>query len=223
MCACPHRLARALAVSGRRLFEAQDAAGWPVLAGGDRRRRPVLRAAAALALRLIEEGALRAAPGGGFVWAGEAAPAHERPAQPIAADAPAARRAGLAGFAYLSAQAARGAGPLTLREAEAGRRLIRDAELRLRLPGLSMNWDAAPSDGHARSGAPLRSAASAAAARRLERVEARAGRAAFALALAACVGGLPLSRLEARFALAPRSAGRRLSDALEKVAAAYDG
>lgn len=221
------RVARALAVSGRRMSVLADGSGWGVFSGGDRRRRPVLRVADALARAMASAGAVVEADGGGWVLA-EGAEARDAPEAPrtalslVAAGAPRSRLRG-PGFAGLALRAERGEGQLSVREAAAGRRLIADAEASLRMPGLSMNWDAVPAD-RARAGpaagAP-RGGGALAAARRLERIEADIGERAWRLCWAACVEGLPLAALERRCGLAKRSAARRLSEALEKLAGAY--
>jgi len=217
------------------MFRLTDGAGWGVFSGGDRRRRPVLRVADALARAMASGGDLIEAEGGGWVLAeGMAVPAPapapgralEAPRAVLslaAAGAPRSRLRG-PGFAGLAIKAERGEGHLTVREAAAGRRLIADAEASLRMPGLSTNWDAVPADrGRAgpAAGAP-RGGGALAAARRLERLEADIGGRAWRLCWAACVEGLPLAALERRCGLAKRSAARRLSQALEKLAGAYE-
>lgn len=219
------RVIRALAVSGRRMFPLPDGSGWGIVHAGDRRRRPVLKAGDALVRAMAADGELVEAAGGGWVVAGPVAGA-AGPAEPLAPAAPRSRLGG-AGFAALALKAARGEGSLTVREAAAGRRLVADAEASLRLRGLSMNWDAVPADGGGRApgggGGGPGGLAAMAARQRLERLRGAAGDRAFDLAWAACVEGLPLAALERRFGLAKRSAARRLSQALEKLADAYEG
>ncbi len=225
------RVARTLAISGRRMFEGLDGV-WRIQPGADRRRRPVLQAPEQVARRMIAQGELVEAAGGGWVLADAAAAPGSPEAPRPALDARAADQAGREpgsrgpGFPGLALKAGRGEGPLTLREAAAGRRLIADAEASLRLPGLTMNWDAVPSDGSQAGAAPgaggPRGGAALAAANRLQRLRREAGARAFDLAWAACVDGLPLAVLERRFGLASRSAGRHLSGALETMADAYE-
>jgi hypothetical protein len=227
------RVARALGVSGRRMLMLADGRNWGVLQGGDRRRRPVLKVADTLVRTMAGAGRLAPAEGGGWVLAGRIGEADCRdgPALSLAtlmaaAGAPRSHLRGV-GFAGLALKAGRGEGALSLREAAAGRRLIADVEAAMRMPGLTMDWDAAPGDrgGRAAAGAGRGGPGGAGAGealRRLERLEAATGERAFALCRAACVDGTPLAVLEQRFGLVRRSAGRRLSEALEKLADAYE-
>ncbi|MDZ4761741.1 MAG: DUF6456 domain-containing protein [Alphaproteobacteria bacterium] len=218
------RAARMLQVSGRRLMCL--GAEWGVLAGGDRRTRPMTRLSAGSAARLIASGVVKRAPGGGFVLAEAAGREHAPETGPgifIVAGAPRSRRRGV-GFQGLAQRALVGEGPLSLRQMRAGVRLIADAEASLRSRGLTMNWDAAPVDrvrrggGTGGLGAPAREAA-----RRIARLRSEVGDGLMDLAWAACVQGCPLGALERRHGLAARSGSARLALALERLAAAYDG
>lgn len=213
------RALRAMAISGRRLLERGD--GWAVVVSVDRRRRPLLKLSDAEARELIADGRVSAAAGGGYVLEGAVAPACG-PSAFVAAGRPRSRRGG-AGFVGLAMRAARGEGPLSLRQAEAGLRLVKDAETAGQRPGLTMDWDAPAADrrprGPGRAG--LLDAAKDAEGR-LAKLERAVGADAFALCWAACVEALPLRALEARFGLARRSGPARVGEALEAVAGAYD-
>jgi hypothetical protein len=223
------RARRALGFSGRRLVETD--AGWAVLAGGDRRRRPIVQLSDGEGRELIACGAAVPAAGGGYVGCGEREQARgDREAIAMAGEAVFVA-VGLprrdvfgAGFAGLAKRAARGEGPLSVRQARAGVRLIADAEQSRRDARLTMDWEAGPADRVRRGagGGGLAEAARAAAAR-LAQAERKAGAAAYRLAWAACVEQMSLAKLEATFGYERRTAGERLSEALEAVAQAYEG
>jgi hypothetical protein len=213
---------RALKLSGRRLVRRAD--GWRVISGMDRRGRSVMQVANDAALGMLAKGELRAAIGGGYVLA----PAEDQAAEPglrifVAAGQP---RAGASsgGFVALARRAMEGEGPLSIRQASAGLRLVADAEATGRDRGLSMSWEMQVRDHGRRSGGWAGAPPSAREAmRRLRHVQVRAGEQAFALAHAACVEGRPLAWLEVRFGLPSRGGADALVDALEQVANAYEG
>ncbi|HEY7799471.1 MAG TPA: DUF6456 domain-containing protein [Hyphomonadaceae bacterium] len=128
------------------------------------------------------------------------------------------------GFARLAELARHGRGPLSLRQALAGLRLIEDAETAARDPMLTMNWDAVPADRSTRGGTNggLQSHARR-AAQRIGRIRAALGKQDFTIVYAACVERMSLKTLEQRFALKRLGARMALSEALEKVAEVYDG
>lgn len=222
------RAKRALAFSGRRLIERDD--GWAVMAGADRRRRPVVRLSDGEARELIAGGRVKAARGGGFIGCDVSDVTEMCAAQAELGDAVfvavgVSRRQGCGpGFAGLARRAARGDGPLSLRQAQAGLRLIADAEARGREAGLTMNWEGVPADRvRRRAGPGGRAFAARAAALRLERVARGVGVAVWTLAWAACVERLSIAQLEQRFGYRAREGGERLSEALEALAGAYEG
>jgi hypothetical protein len=223
------RLLRALDSSRRRLVRTD--AGWAVVDGSQSKR--MMDATREEGERLLERGWIEAATaGGGYVLSGAGRDA-ERPVLMnwapgagasvfLSAGRPRARDGG-AGFPGLAHRAQMGEGPLSLRQAQAGLRLIADVERSGADPSLSMNWNAVASSRMRRSGERGGAWIAMEARRMLARVEATAGKDAFALAKAACVDGLSLRALGARFGLARGDVGEALSVALEKVADAYDG
>jgi hypothetical protein len=226
------RITRVLGVSGRRLVESSE--GWVVIAGTDRRRRPLLKLAPDEVARSIAEQRITPTKGGGFVipatrdGIGDGSPGdQEEPAAgPWVYERLSAPRPKGRGFAALAQQAFRAEGPLTMRQASAGLQLIEDAEQASRDPGLTMNWDAGPADKKRRGpGAPPASRASVAATGRIRRVrEALASRETdFPLLWAACVQQLSLQGLQRRFNFTRRALGPALEGALERLADAYVG
>jgi hypothetical protein len=217
-------LIRILRVSGRRLVECNGE--WRVLPRGDRRRRSLMTISAVDVERLRAE-KLLVASSGGYVLS----PDHETPEEPLAAGpwvfkaacVPAAK-GHWRGFARLAELARHGRGPLSLRQALAGLRLIEDAEAAVRDPLLTMNWDAVPADRNTRSGRDggLQPHARR-AARRIERIRAALGKRDFTIVYAACVERVHLKTLEQRFGLKRLGARTVLPEALEKVAEIYDG
>jgi hypothetical protein len=128
------------------------------------------------------------------------------------------------GFAGLASRAHAGEGPLTLRQALAGLRLIEDAEQSLRGERTTMDWSGLVVDGQQRR---ARDGGLALAARRakerIARVRADAGEALFALAWSACVERASIRSLARARGVKGREVQLRLSLALERLAAAYDG
>ncbi len=220
------RLVRALTPSRRRLVRSPR--GWAVL--GPASSRPLLEVEARDGDRLLALGwATPAEAGAGYCLddAMRGAGRLEVERSPgasvfLAIGRPRARKAG-PGFAGLAHLAEQGGGPLSLRQAGTGLRLIADAERAGAEPSLTMNWSATPSTLRRRDGARGATWLAAEARRVLYRLEQAVGEPAFRLAWAACVDGLTLSALEQRFSLARRGAGAVLADALERLAEAYDG
>jgi hypothetical protein len=120
--------------------------------------------------------------------------------------------------------ARRGRGPLSLRQVQAGLRLIADAERAAADSRVTMNWDAEPvtrqkrggSDGGRRGDAKL-------TARFLDRLRAKLGDETWRLLWALCVDGESLKALKKRFAIGQRDAHARVAEALERLAEAYEG
>jgi hypothetical protein len=221
---------RVLGRSGRRMMAYRK--GWAVMGSADARVRPQAVLPQAEGERLIAEGAVRPARGGGYVLASiEEAEApeedvvHVSPAAFfVAAGGGAAKRKGSgAGFLALAQRARMGEGPLSLRQVEAGLRLVRDAEQAGRDPKLSIKWDGVVVDG---GGGPSLGGLAPTARRaeqRLRSVRAEAGEAAFTLAWTACVEARPLVVLAVRAGVRAGKAGAMLAAALEKVARGYEG
>jgi hypothetical protein len=218
------RARRALRASGRRLMQLGDG-GWAVTIGGDRRRRALATLKPGEGRALVDGGEVMPAEGGGYVLVGAEVATDVPMSGPsvfIAAGLHRSRSAG-AGFAGLARRAGEGDAALSLRQAQAGLRLIADAERAARTPGLTMDWSATPAS-RVRRGARGGGwgAAAREAALRIARLKAADAR-GFALAWAACVDGVSLARLDQRFGLAKRSAAGKLAEALEGIAAGYDG
>jgi hypothetical protein len=221
---------RELRRSGRRLVERK--ADWVVL-GGDGAHAAVVAALAPADVALLAaEGRIVKAAGRGYVLC-----AADMVEATCAPDAPPATgpwlfeavgvvrsRLGGAGFEGLAKRAQAGEGPLSLRQAAAGVRLVEDAEASIRGDRLTMDWDGVAVDRQRRTG---RSGGLALAAReaaqRTERLKVVVGAVKFALAWEACVEALPLTVIARRRGLERREVHRELSAALEAIAAAYDG
>jgi len=219
------RVLSALRISGRRLIEVQTGS-WALMARADRRSRPLLivdgetvaRLIADHSLRLTEDGAcvlsdgVMVAPGPSLsFWALIAAGKKRRETD------------SLKGFVGLAVLARRGAGPLNMRQVKAGMKLVADAELEANSAGLTMNWDAGPSDRHRRG--PQRggqAATSADASIRLRRVRGLVGDTAWKLVWTACVDGVSLKELKTRTGLGQRTLGPALARALDQLANAYE-
>jgi hypothetical protein len=226
------RLARAvrmLGVTGRRLLEHNGA--WSIFARGDRRMRALLLLRPADVEQLKAEGLIIPAVSGGYVLAPDnrvEAPAPD--VQPAAgpwlfefAGVRVPKRNG-GNFARLARNATCGQGPLSLRQAMAGLKLIEDAEQGARVASLTMNWDAAPADKNRRSGGEGRPVRAARAAQvRINRVKAALEEGEFAFIYSACIQGVSLRVLERRQGLPRHGGPRALGAALEKVADVYDG
>jgi hypothetical protein len=227
------RARRALQASGRRLMQLGDG-GWAVVIGGDRRRRALATLKPNDGRALVDRGEVQPAEGGGYVLVG-APTANDAQAPDLATPGPPMpgpsvfiaagllrSRTGGAGFTGLARRAGEGDAALSLRQAQAGLRLIADAERAARTPGLTMDWTATPASRVRRGGrGGGLGAASREAATRIARLKAADAK-GFALAWAACVGGASLVSLERRFNLAKRSAAGKLAEALEMIAAGYD-
>jgi hypothetical protein len=220
------RVLRALQVSGRRLVERRD--GWRlVTSGGDGRMPPLMRVHADVVEKLKADRRITEMPNGYVLAMQEEDFLNPPPAAGKwvfgASNATALRMPGRS-FLGMAAQARQGRGPLTLRQALAGLRLIEDAEQAARDALLTMNWDAVPTDRQVRSGrdggfaAPTRRAA-----QRIERIRKALGERDFSIVYAACVQRMLFGALEHRFGLRRLGARTVLPRTLEKVAEVYDG
>jgi hypothetical protein len=226
------RALRALRVSGRRLVQRKGR--WEIRADG--RSAPVAVIKDQAVALLLADGKLAPAEGGGYVLTAAAVE------EVTAADAEAApsagpwiftvagrpRRGASRGFAGLAKRVLAHEGPLTLRQATAGLKLIADAEQSGRDFGLTMNWDARPVDRRRSSSSsngkgPARLRAARQAERRIRRARARLGDQKFALLWSACIDQDSLSRLEQCHRLPRHGAAGALAEALELLAAVYDG
>lgn len=224
------RAMRHLMRSGRRLIQRRK--DWAVVGASN---------AAIFALLTQEDVALMAAEklivtaeGGGYV----AAPSPENPGlktvprtglRVFNAVSYARRKQKSAGFAGLAIRAQAGEGPLTLRQAMAGRSFIADVEQSERGERITMNWSTMAVDGQRRrrrsgtNGMCGLARAALRANRRLARVRAELGEGAFALVWSACIEGASVRSLAQARGVSSREVQRRLSVALQKLAAAYDG
>ena len=216
-------IVRVLGISGRRLVECGGM--WRILPHGDKRRRPFMELSAEQVEQLRSEKRI-VLSANGYVLAADG---HLSPEEPLAAGPWVFKAAGVPaangwrGFARLAELARLGRGPLSLRQALAGLRLIEDAEAAARDSLLTMNWDAVPADRNTRSGRDggLQPHARR-AAQRIERIRTALGKQDFALVYSACVERVPLKALQRRFGLKRLGARTALPDALEKVAEVYD-
>jgi hypothetical protein len=219
------RVLRALRISGRRLVKRNDR--WQVRVDG--RRWPTIDVPSEEVELLLADGMLVAAGSGGFVLTAAAveevtaADPEEAPRAGPWIYATAGRRGAPHGFAGLAFRAERGEGPLTLRQALAGLKLVADAEQAGRDSTITMNWEAGPVDKRRRGGhASRRLRAAQAADRRLRRAREVLG-ADFTLLWRACVEQVPLSRLSRGHRLSVRAVPAALAAALVRLADFYDG
>jgi len=219
------RALAALRISGRRLAELRPGL-WAVLSRADRRSRAMVVVDGETVARLLADGSIRETEDGDCVLS-EGAVIAPAPSLSLWALIAAGRKwrstESFKGFIGLAVLARRGEGPLSMRQVKAGMRLVADAELETNSGGLTMNWDAGPSDRRRRG--PQgggQSASSAQASARLKRVQALAGEEAWKLAWIACVEGVSLKDLKARSGLGQRTLGPALARALEQLANAYE-
>lgn len=220
------RVLRALKISGRRLAPRRGE-GWAVLGNGDRRRRPILTVDGETVMRLIAEGDVVSAGEQVWVLRPEAAmPAWTRPRQWVFT-ATAVRRAGSRmrgyGFVGMARQAREGGGAISLRQAQAGLRLIADAERAAADARLTMNWDAGPTTRRRAASGGGREGDALAAANLLRRLRSQMGEQAWRMVWSLCIDGDTLSALMARHAISQVLIKRRMADLLERLAAAYEG
>lgn len=219
------RLLVALRISGRRLVELRPGA-WAVLARDDRRARRLMTVDGETVTRLLCDQKLRHTGDGACVLADGvlvAPPPSQSVSALIAAGRPRRNGEPAKGFLGLAVLARRGSGPLSMRQVNAGLRLIADAEREHNSSGLTMNWGAGPTDKRARGpqrGGQTSSAANASA--QIKRVRALAGEDAWQLTWLACIEGAMLRTLKERTGLSQRAAGLALSRALEQLANAYE-
>jgi len=128
------------------------------------------------------------------------------------------------GFAGLARRAQAGEGPMSLRQALAGLRLIADAEQSLRAERITMDWDGIVADRQRRRGRDGGLSRTArVAAVRLARVKAAAGESDWTTAWAACIERVSVHTLAKRRGVRRRDMRATLCNALESIAAAYDG
>jgi hypothetical protein len=221
------RALRALEISGRRLARVRGDR-WGVLANADRRGRMMVCLPEASVERLAREGKLRALDATSYVLADTVA--HERaPGPPLrwvfvaaAARRPGTRGRGI-GFAGLAVLAQQGRGPLSMRQVQAGLRLVKDAERAAADSRVTMNWDAGPVTRQRRGGAAGgRRGDAKLAARFLARLRTRLGEEPWRLVWALCVDGESLMSVKKRLAIAQRDAHPFVARALEALAEAYD-
>lgn len=219
------RVLVALRISGRRLVELRPAV-WGVLIRADCRSRPLLTVDGDTVQRLIADQRVRQMEDGACVLS-EGAVVTPAPSLSIWALIAAGRRRRstetLKGFIGLAVLARRGAGPLNMRQVKAGLRLVTDAELEANSAGLTMNWDAGPSDkrkrGPQRGGQTVTSGSASA---QLKRVRVLVGDEAWKLVWTACVEGASLKDLKTRTKLSQRMLGPELAKALDLLANAYE-
>lgn len=123
------------------------------------------------------------------------------------------------GFVGMARQAREGGGPISLRHALAGLRLIADAERAAADTRLTMDWDAGPSTKTRRgaSGGGGR-VGDARAAARLHGMRRRIGEDAWRMLWALCVDGDTLLAVMKRFAITQKRIKARLAQALETLA-----
>lgn len=221
------KVLRALRISGRRLVQLGEDV-WGVMRGHDRRMSPLVRADGETVMQLVAAGEIVSAGEQIWVLAPELAAHQPRPPMRWVFTATGARRPGErmrgVGFVGLARQAREGSGPITLRQTEAGLRLISDAERASADARLTMDWDAGPTTKQRRGGsAGGRAGDALAAAARLRRVRARVGDETWRLLWMLCVDGDTLSRVMARFGISQAMIKGRVAGALEDLAAAYDG
>jgi len=223
--------ARELQRTGRRLVQRRN--DWAVIGPCGGSMAVLTQADVAV---LAADGKIAATAGGGYVAAPPAANLKFSPNCAVDSAAKTGewvfKAAGFAkpgvasgaGFAGLARRAQAGMGPLTLRQAAAGLRLIVDAEQSVRAERITMDWDGVVGDRRRRRGRDGGLALSArAAAIRIARLKCAMGEAAFDLAWSACVERAPVRLLARRRGVAGPRIREMLCDALEKLAGAYDG
>lgn len=220
------KVIRALRLSGRRLVHLGREM-WGVTANADRRLRPVLRVDSATVMQLVAAGDVVSAGEGMWVLSPDVGPAPWTPPMRWVFTATGARRPGerMRGFGFvgLARQAREGGGSLSLRHAEAGLRLIADAEQAASDARLTMDWDAGPTTKQRRGASGGGRAGSAlAAAQRLRRVRAHIGEAHWRFAWALCVEGETLNAVMRRFAIPHRLIKTHVAEVMEALAAGYE-
>lgn len=227
--AVPERVVRALRISGRRLVQTGNEM-WAVLGGMDRRMRPVLRVDGETVMRLVAAGDIVSAGEQVWVLRPDMAAPVQPSVQPVAQwvfTATGARRAGerMRGFGFvgMARRAREGGGPISLRHAQAGLRLIADAERAAADARLTMDWSAGPTTKRRRGASGGGRAGDAlAAAQALRQVRRRMGEDVWRMVWALCVDGETLNAMMQRFAVTQKLIKARIADALETLAAAYE-
>ena len=220
------KVLRALQISGRRLVQLGPDM-WGVMLGRlDRRRRPIVRVDGETVMQLIAAGEIVSTGEQVWVLRTDAVVPIAPPAQWVFT-ATGARRAGerMRGFGFvgMARQARAGGGPISLRQALAGLRLIADAERAAADARLTMDWDAGPTTRQRRGASGGGRAGDAlAAAQRLRQVRGRVDEAAWRLAWALCVDGETRVAVMKRFGITHTFIKARVAEALEQVAVAYE-
>lgn len=219
------RALRALAVSGRRLVLLGDDE-WGVLHGHDRRFRPLVRLCGQTVMEMAAAREIVAADETSWLLAPDYVAETIAPPSRWVFTATAARRPGARmrgfGFIGMARQARAGGGPITLRQTQAGLRLIADAERAVADARLTMDWDAGPSDKNRRGGSNGgRVGGALAAANELGRVRRRMGEPAWRLVWSLCVDGDSLKHVMQRFTITQTAIKAQVEQALEKLAEAY--
>ena len=224
------RVVRALRISGRRLVLLGDEM-WAVLGAMDRRMRPVLRVDGETVMRLVAAGEIVAAGEQAWVLRPDVAapvqPSGQSQAQWIftatGVRRPGERMRGF-GFVGMARQAREGGGPISLRHAQAGLRLIADAERAAADARLTMDWNAGPTTKQRRGASGGGRASDAlAAAQLLRRLRRRIGEDVWRMVWALCVDGETLNAMMQRFAVTQKLIKARVAEALETLAVAYEG
>jgi Domain of unknown function (DUF6456) len=224
--AAKDRVVRALRISGRRLAHL-GREKWGVVNGSDRRLRPVIRVDGETVMRLVAAGEVVSVGEDVWVLSPDVAPAARTPPVRWVFTATGARRPGerMRGFGFvgLARQAREGGGAISLRHAEAGLKLIADAERAASDTRLTMDWDAGPTTKQRRSASGGgREGDALLAARRLQKLWARIGEDGWRVAWALCVEGETLNAVMERFAISPKAIKAQVAKVLETVARAYE-
>lgn len=220
------RALRALSISGRRLVMLGEDV-WGVLHGRDRRFRPLVRLDGETVMQMVAAREIVAADEESWILAPDYVADRIAPSSRWVFTATAVRRPGerMRGFGFIgmARQARTGGGPITLRQTQAGLRLIADAERAVSDARLTMDWDAGPSDKNRRGGSSGGRVGSAlAAAKDLSRVRRRMGEPAWRLVWSLCVDGDSLKRIMNRFSISQTAIKAEVEQALEKLAKAYE-
>ncbi len=224
------RVIRALSISGRRLVQL-GTERWGVMIGGaqarvDRRRRPVLSVDGETVMRLVEGGDVVSAGDQVWVLRPDAPVPVVRPTQWVftatGVRRPGARMRGF-GFVGMARQAREGGGTISLRQAQAGLRLIADAERAAADARLTMDWDAGPTTRRRRSASGGGRAGDAlAAAQTLRRLRRHVGEDTWRLVWALCIDGDTQVAVMKRFSITHAFIKARVAEALERLAKAYE-
>ncbi len=128
------------------------------------------------------------------------------------------------GFGYLVSQAVNGKGPLDARMINAAQNYITDVEMSMSVAGQVMNWDRVAQVQSRRRGAHHAGVHGGGmqAKMRLKQLQTCLPKEELALIDAACLAHYSLSRIELKFDLPTRNAGKNLANALDNLARAYE-